>query len=370
MSDTTLDGKENPDAALLGDAPKSEPPAAAAATSGNETWSSQWSEETPSNRKRARKGLRIGLYVGLGITSFLFFIYMTFPYGVLKEVAVRQITQGLKETGMPIRVAIGELEPSWLTGVALKDLAVTNPADAHAVIRFSDVRVRLAILPLLWGRAKIAIFVQQGAGTLRMNVGMPLFAAMKGEASPDKIDIDLRNFSLDGALAHGLAMARASKASAMVLLLPLLTKTTAGGALTGKIDLGVDGGGFSLGRAVGSIQMKIDGLFFHIDDETLKIPRQEFSQANIDLKADNGVLSVGDKTVLEAEQIGIKANGKVNVPDGDAAQVDLNLELSMRDQIEKNLGFIVPNLLRCSRSLEGGVLRAKLVGPVANMMCQ
>ena len=331
---------------------------------------SNWNDQDVVRKRKTHPVVQGIIYFLVGLGSFLIFVYLTFPYGVIKEVAVSALTENFRKTGLPVRVAIGGLKPHWLTGVKLKDVTITNVTNQHAVITFTNVTARLNMLPLLLGKISIGASVSQSSGTLDVAAELPLFSAIRGLlASPSSANIELKNFSLDPFINHALAYARASKDPGMVLVLPLLAQTTGGGAVSGELSMeNPDASHF--GKAKGKIQLQLAKGFFHIDDTTLKIPRQNFNDVRIDLGFANNSIEFKNLQ-LKAEDIGVGITGKVALADlpGSVAQADLNFELSMHGEIEKNLGFIVPNMMRC-KPLVQGELKAKLTGPVSQMACE
>ena len=332
--------------------------------------STAWNEEAVPKGKRTHPLVRAVLYVGLGLVSFILFLYLTFPYGVIKEVAVSKVTEMFQKQGLPLRLSIGSMNPSWVTGLELENVQLTNVADAAATLKLGSVHVRLNVLPFLWGTIKVTAKATQTGGFMEAAVGLPLWGLIKGEQSPKYANIDFKSFQLDPLFNHGLAVVRGSKDPAMVLLLPLVAKTTAGGSLTGKIVF-ENSDTSHFGKAKSTAVLNIAGAFLHINDSTLKIPKQEFETAKIDLKFENNTLSIGNTTKFGAPDIGIGLGGKVlfsEIP-GAPANADLDLDLSMHGEIEKNLGFIVPNMMRC-KPLTAGELKAKLTGPVTQMKCE
>ena len=329
-----------------------------------------WNEEAVHKGKRTHPLVRAILYVGLGLTSFILFLYLTFPYGVIKEVAVSKITEMFQKEGLPLRLSIGSMNPNWVTGVELDNVQLTNVADTAATLKLGSVKVRLNVLPFLWGTVKVTAKATQTGGNMEAAIGLSLLGLIRGDQSPKYANVEFKSFQLDPLFNHGLAVVRGSKDPGMVLLLPLVAKTTAGGALTGKIIFeNSDTAHFV--KAKSTALLNIAGAFLHINDSTLKIPKQEFETAKIDLKFENNTLSIGNSTKFGAPDIGIGLGGKVLFSEtpGTPANADLDLDLSMHGEIEKNLGFIVPNMMRC-KPLAGGELKAKLTGAVTQMKCE
>lgn len=330
--------------------------------------SSSWNDDSSPRSKRTNPIVRALLYVALGLVSFFFFLYITFPYGVIKEVAVSQITENIQKAGYPVRVSIGTLRPHWLTGVQLENVVISNMSDPNAVLKLGIVNVRLNVLPLLWGTLRVTSYVSQAGGSLDAQVDLPVLGVIKG-AGPKYALVNFKKFTLDPIFNHGLAVGRGSRDPSMVLLLPLLAKTTAGGSLSGTIQL-ENNEPANFAKAKGGINLNIAGLYLHIDDTTLQIPKQNFETAKVELNFGNNSVTIGKSTKLAAEDIILALSGKIGLPEAQGAQpnADLDMELTMRGQIDKSLGFIVPNMMRC-KPLTNGELKAKLSGPLTAMNC-
>lgn len=333
--------------------------------SGNGANSSHsWDEEHETKPKRRNKAARIAFLVGLGFVSFFIFVYLTFPYGVLKEVATTKINEALQASGQPISIRVGALHPYWFTGIELNNVVVSNATDANATLKLGEVTTRLNILPLFLGRIGVSGRATQAGGSLEFDAKIPIMSIIQGNPNPRTVEVSFKNFSLDALFNHGLAIPRASKDPAMMLIQPILMKTSAGGSLSGDIAFE------NIDKMTGVVDLTVANLFLNISDETLQIPQQNFSAAEIDLKYQNNALVFTD-TKFEAPDIGIAVSGNITIPElpNAVSEANLDMTLNMHGQIEKSLGMIVPNIMRC-KPLVDGKLEAKLQGPLTNMTCQ
>jgi type II secretion system protein N len=329
-----------------------------------------WNEEIPQREKKSKKFLRVISYILLGIFSFLFFLYFTFPYGVLKEVLVVQVADNMGRSGMPIRLSIGSLKPYWFTGVQLQNVNFTNRNESKVSAKFPEITARLQLLPLLIGKVKVNAEITQAKGNFEASVTVPILSLVRGTGVPSSAEIQFTDFSLEPFLQHGIAIVKQSKDTAAILIGPLLAKTTAGGSLFGKLNLeNADTSSFA--RAIGTVKLNLQNGYLHIADETLKIPRQNFKTANLDLRYESAAISFGKDSKFSAEDLDIGLSGKIDIPEtpGTPPIANLELELGMRGQIEKNLGQIITSILRC-KPLSEGKLIAKLTGPLGGTACE
>ena len=328
-----------------------------------------WDEEDLPKAKKGNRLSRVIAYTAIGVSSFFFFLYVTFPYGVIKEVIVDRVTQDIQKSGLPVRLSIGSLEPYWFTGIELENVSINNITLDSANLRLGKVRVYVNPFAIVLGRVAASIYLTQVGGSATIDFYLPILSVIKGNPSPSQATVELKSFSLDPFFNHALALAAGSKDPAMILIAPLVNTTSIGGNLSGTVKF-TNSNTEHFGNAKGNFELSIADGFLHIDDQTLKIRKQSFTTANLDIRFESNALILGEQTKFAAEDIEISLNGRITLPDlsKQQAQANLNLELTMRDKIQDSLGFIVPNMLRCP-PLTNGTLKANLSGPISQMAC-
>lgn len=114
--------------------------------------------------------LKFILYPLVFAVSFAFFLYWTFPYGVLRDRATAAIEGRL---GSGIEVEIKELKPYWFTGAEIQGLSIREAGgDAPAVLlTCRRLFVRAPILSLLAGRPRVVFDVEFSKGEISGQVG-------------------------------------------------------------------------------------------------------------------------------------------------------------------------------------------------------
>jgi type II secretion system protein N len=320
---------------------------------------------------------RIGAYIALGIVSFVVFLYISFPFAVLKESLVSSISSELKNAGFDVRVNIGTLRPSWFTGIVFQDVTVTNLRDVNAQLKFQEVTARVRLLPLVLGRVGASLSVHQGKGEVQAALSLPISSLISGAPRLSEGNFQFQNFAIDGFIAQGLGVLKGSSNPTMGLILPLISVTSAGGNLSGEVSL--DGSELNaFERFKGKVNLNVKGMFLHIADNVWQIPRQEFSEARIQANLENGDISIAPTTQFLAPDIEVSLNGKL-ASSQQGLDAALNLKMSMRRRIQQNIGNLVPAVLKClqplrENTLEDGskemVLDAKLNGPFYSMTCE
>jgi type II secretion system protein N len=326
----------------------------------------EWNQELP--RRRTSPVVRVLLYLGTAVFFFFFFLYLTFPSMIIREVVTTQLTKTIQDNGLPLRISIGQLKPYWFTGLSLKNVQIINVSEPNAALKFGELNVRAEVLPLFWGKISVKAYASQAGGSMDARVQLPLLGIAKG-AGPSEVRVNFKSFSLDDIFEHLFAIGRNSKNPALILVQPLLAKSSAGGSLTGKIEMD-NPDPLTFSSLKGLVNLNIGSSFLHINDETLQIPKQTFEKSKIDVTFGGNTVQIGKETAFKAEDIGIELSGQVGLPEqaGEQPNASLNLVLTMKGQIEKSLGFIVPNMMRC-KQLENGELNAKLSGPLSALNC-
>ncbi len=93
-------------------------------------------------------------YFALFVFSFFIFLYWTFPYGILKERLVGEVEQQL---GGEYDVRIGDLSPSFFTGVVLKQVKILKHegSEVKTIWEAQKVKVRASLFSLIFGRTSV-----------------------------------------------------------------------------------------------------------------------------------------------------------------------------------------------------------------------
>ena len=136
------------------------------------------------------------------VTSFLFFLYLTFPYNVVKEYLAGEVS---KQVG--INLVIGELEPNFPIGLSVRNVEIAT-STGGGNFRLSEVDVSLSILSLFTGKvgASISLGASQG-GIMEIFANLGLAQIFRGEVVPSSVELEAEKFPIDGLANFGIAMA-------------------------------------------------------------------------------------------------------------------------------------------------------------------
>ncbi|MET0390806.1 MAG: type II secretion system protein GspN [Polyangiales bacterium] len=274
-------------------------------------------EQTTNLRAQVRDRVLLGtLYVAFFSIVFVIGLYATFPYERLRDfVASKLSSPEGSATGQ--RVEIGELSPTGLGGVHIRDLTLTQTAAATpdtppTVVHLSEATARLALLPLLFGRQNLTLEAQAGAGTLDGQV----------ERTSDEQHVQLDFNDLDAAeLGVGTWVTLPVK-----------------GKARGKVDLRVPA---DLSKSTGSIDLEISGLRISDGKAKLKPPGMPGTGFTLD-EIDAGKLKLGidvkdgvaklTRCSADGKDLKLAGKGKVTLADPwKRSRPDLDLDLTFSD---------------------------------------
>jgi type II secretion system protein N len=304
--------------------------------------------------KKVPRRILWSIYALGAIVPLIGFTYFTFPYGVIKEFLIQKLSSAFIEQNIPLRVKIGQLSPYWVTGVELKNLSLYQVSDTPEEIAFPKVTARLNVTPLFINQISLSSSLQQKEGFLDLKVSLPMIQTLfKGAASP-YIDAQIDNFGVEGFFKQVFGYIRTKNDPAFLLLAPLLGKSSLGGFLFGNVNLNGDKGDFHLSLKKG---------FLDINDATLKIPKQDFKKFTADLSLNGPKLVFEPPLEISSQDLDINVSGSM-----EGSFLALNLKLEMRGEIEKNLGFLLPNLMGCP-PMQNGILNVKLTGKPGGLAC-
>src|SRR5690606_32154325 len=126
-----------------------------------------------------KKYLETIVLSGLFLVCFVFFLFLTFPYEVLKETIAAEIS-----SASGYNIQIGELGPRLPLGVEVGKVSVDLP-DGSRGLHFNRITADLSILSLLIGSIAPELRVTIGQGTLNFKSDISVFDAIGGAQLPN-----------------------------------------------------------------------------------------------------------------------------------------------------------------------------------------
>lgn len=278
---------------------------------------------------------KIFSYLFLGLISFTFFFYLTFPYEVLKETIVLNASEA---TGL--NVHIGELGPSFPLGV--KSEAVRIGSSTGNKVQLSKVNISVSTFALLLGKISVQIDLEDAKkGTFELNVGISIFDLLKGQYPvwPQSIYLEARTF-LFGEIVDFVLKNQSDSPDVNPLIKPLLESVDVDGQLNADVDLSIDSS--DLTKSSGTAEIRLTKTVLKSLNDNLPLPDQIFSKALIKAKLDKGALFVDKSSGFISQDLNIGIGGKIiQKPQLDKSDLDFNIPIKLGPPLQEQLGIIL-----------------------------
>ncbi len=283
--------------------------------------------------EQTRKVFNAAWYVALFFCGFLVFILFTFPYGVLKEAIVSEVSQA---TGFTVRVK--EMGPSFLLGMDANGVRIAT-SDGTAQVELTSIDATVSLLNLLIGRAKVNVeLVSKNQGVLEASVTWSIWQLLKDKNYvPNHISLEARDFELGGLVNVGLhQFARSSNDMIKDLLVQLIFQ----GNLSGRseIKLAID----EPLQSTGSVELKIDKASLDLANPTLVVAKQTFKKALVKASLQGGKLSFDNKSGFETQELKAEIKGSTSLRNPfPNSLLDFVIALKLEGTLKDNFGFIL-----------------------------
>lgn len=303
------------------------------------------------------------VYVTISIAFAVLFIYMFFPYSLIKEIAISKVQVYLNELNPGLKVQVDSLSSYWLTGIQIKNLRIDNVNESKNILSIDKVTLRLSMLPLFIGRINVnsQIKIENGAGDI--TVSTSIFDLVSKKNIIRALNAKFNDLKLDGFYKQLIYILKNNNDPGFSLIAPMIVDSSLGGYLDGHITYQ------SSQNNISEVNLKLKQAFLDINNSAVGIPMQNFSVANINIQYQNSVVKIKKETRFTAQNFSFGANGEIkNV--NKTKMVNMKLDILLSEQIEKNFGFLLPQLLKCpSSSMVGGIMNVELTGSADNLSC-
>ncbi len=299
-------------------------------------------------KERLLRVVKLLAYPVFYLGCLVFFGYLTFPYGRLKDRVIAEI----EKRGKPgQRLEIGKLGSYWLSGVELSGVKLHLPAEApppagfpgadfttppapakESVIVIDEAHARVRLWPLLLGRVRLDFWVSAFGGEIK---GSAPLGSAKGQVEVELDHVDVARIE---PIAHAIGV-------------PIR------GTATGKLLLDAPDGKFN--KANGSFEMTLADTIVS-DGKTkiqglLELPAAKLGDVVISAEAKDGSLKI-TKLAASGTDLEIVGDGKVALrePWGDAV-ADLVVRFKFTDAYRGKNGT-TKSLLGEPGSSKGGLI--------------
>ena len=303
-----------------------------------------------------KKPMRTAGFVLFFIVSFIFFLYFTFPYEVLKETIASEVSAA---SGFNVR--IGKLDSKFPIGIEAKDVVIGAGSDK--AVQISKLKARVSVLWLLVGRISVSTEIQdKGGGVLSADVALNAFKLIFSQNFiPSYVELECEQFSIGQWIDFTLTVL--SKGSNMNPLVgPLLTKLGFIGKLKADVEVDLDSSDPAQSSGKADIQLKDATLI--LSDPTFNLPDQKFSKASIQAKMSQGSLVVEKGSGFFANDFVLEMNGKMLLKALlSKSTLDFGVKISLKKALKEQFGSILDAIMGGSKE---GEINIKISGNLSN----
>jgi type II secretion system protein N len=299
------------------------------------------------------------LYIIFSLIFLGFSIYSLLPYGIIKERLITTIQISLTDVAPDFKFDIAELSSYWFTGIEFRNVKIQDQKKPEIRFNLDKVTFRVSILPLIFGEIKLTSTIRIDKGDVIAVIIYKLFDGNNNKPVLHSAQLDIADVNVENLLNVILDFVKTKLDVNSSMMMPIIEGTTIGGFLSGTYD-------YKNEKHYNSkLFLKFKNAFVHIRNESLNIPKQTFSDALISLEFEDGNINIKKETELKAENIALALSGtlKTDLENIKRKEIALRLNLFMSGNVEKNFGFLIPQLLKCPGGImQGGTMNAKLFG--------
>jgi type II secretion system protein N len=279
---------------------------------------------------------KIGPWIGYSIYFFVALIlcaYWTFPWDRVRDKIIADFDkQQQPGPGGRQILSIGKLEPSWVTGVVLKDVSLTtvpgDPSKAPSTMHADEIRARVGFGSLFSAAKDVSFSVRAMGGTIEGSVTNKPTAVKdpnaKGLARFDRtIHIEVENLALNeiGPLRDGVGVpVGGSLKGAIDITLPQSRADKANGTVDFTLD--------NYWVSDGVVPFKVPALKAMFGSENVTLPKIEIGTVPIQIAVKDGVARI-TKWAATGKDLDLSIDGQILLRD-QVGLSDLQLGLKFK----------------------------------------
>jgi hypothetical protein len=265
----------------------------------------------------------IAAMAGLFVGSFLFFLYLSFPYGVLKEAIASQVQLS---TGMTLRME--SFGPTFPLGFSADGVEIYKGQSAR--LKVKSMTVNLSIWQLFLARLGVNIDIEDlKGGDIDLSIGFGVVDLISGNGGlPSVVSMNAKSFEIDSLMAFLIQTAVDSGVGGPMAG-PLLGKLGLRGKLTGNLDLRLNGK--VPAQSSGEVKIHLKDSVLVLSDPSLNFPDQAFKMAQITANMASGSINIDPSTRFTTADLDMGVEGKVALR-AQMANSDLSLKAFVKLQ--------------------------------------
>jgi hypothetical protein len=263
----------------------------------------------------------IAAMVAIFFVSFFLFLYLSFPYGVLKEAISSQVQVA---TGITLRM--DSFGPAFPFGFSASDVEIYKGQSTR--VKLKSLSARLSIWQLLTLRLGISIDAKDvSGGDLDVGLAFGIFDVLTGRVGmPSYVTLSADKFQLDSITEFGIQTAVANGVGGPIAG-QLLAKLGIKGRLNGKASININSK--NIAQSTGDLKINFTDAVLVLSDPSLNFPDQAFKMAQLNAALAGGTLNVDPATRFTTADLEMGVDGKV-VLRPQTANSDLNLKAFVR----------------------------------------
>jgi hypothetical protein len=310
--------------------------------------------------KRMYKILGFGL---LGVVSFIFFFYLTFPFEIVREFVEKNVYSA---TGLSLQ--IGKISGRFPVGISAKSIQVKGAGAVKA--QLSKASVQVSLLPLLWGRVSVSARVEDTtSGVLYIYLGFSLLDLLqgKGDPIPSVVEIESDHFQVDQFINMMLSDL-AKSPSTDYLMKPVFDMLRVKGQLKANLDLSLVASDWS--KSEGTMEIELIKGELTIADASLQLPNQTFKKALIKGSLAKGQLVIDPTSGILSESVLLALQGKVQLkPNLEQSILSLELAFELKEKLKDQFAWVLDAVVKKETNGKGkvaisGTLHDKNISPL------
>jgi len=291
----------------------------------------------------------------LFVFSLFFFLYLSFPYGVLKEAISSQVQLA---TGVTLRME--SLGPAFPFGFSATGVEIYKGASPR--VKVKEITAKISFLQFLMLRLGVAIEAEDlKGGDLALDVGFGLIDLLSGNIGmPSKMSMTAKSFGLDSIASFAIQTAVDAGVGGAIAG-PLLAKLGLRGNLTGNASVSLNSK--SPAQSSGMVKIALTDSVLVLSDPSLNFPDQAFKTAQISANLGGGTLSIDPSTRLTTADLDVGVDGKVAIRSS-LSNSDLSLKafLKLQGLLGEQYGMLVDGL--SNGMAKNGSLNLQITGTV------
>ena len=286
---------------------------------------------------------------------------------LIKDLAENKLQQLLNPVSPDLKVSIHSISSYWFTGLKINNIVIQDSNKLNDQLIIKNLTLRISVLPLLIGRISLNSNIEIEKGNFELITSLSIFELVKNKKLIlNEVDGDFNEFNLGGIFKIIFSALKHSNHASMSLIKPMLENSSIGGLVNGAFE-------YKNKKNFNSkIFIKLRNAFIDINNDSLNIPKQTFSNATLSAEYQASNFVINKETSFKAENISFGTFGVVKKDENNQSQRIFNLKLNlvMSGQVDKNFGFLIPQLLKCpTSSMQGGIMNVRLIGVYPNLNC-